>query len=276
MSPSFFIADNLSAGYGKKTVLENISFSLEEGTITGLLGANGSGKSTLLKALCHLVPIKRCHAPRDSLLTKSTCLLKGTDIHTLSPRKLAGMISYIPQRSGITLSLPLADVVMMGFNPGLKLLEQPSPSQQKEALQALAAVGLAGREMDDYLTLSEGQKQLCILARTMVENTSLLLLDEPDSALDFHNRYQMMQILQRIVADHEKAALICLHDPGLALDFCDQLLLLKEGRCIASLHPASDSLTQMQEAFCEIYGPVSLVRCTDRYKKPRLVLLSDL
>ncbi len=264
MTTPFFITDDLTTGYGKKTILNNISFSLEPGTITALLGANGSGKSTLLKALC-------CQLPYQG-----RCLLKGQPLDAMSPRKLAGALSYIPQQSGVTLSLPLIDVVLMGFNPRLKLLERPSSRQKTEALRALAAVGLAGKEAEDYLTLSEGQKQLCILARIIVENTTLLLLDEPDSALDFHNRYQMMQILQEMILHQEKAALICLHDPVLALDLCHQLLLLKDGRCIASLHPGSDSLKQMQEAFSEIYGPVSLLRCMDRHGKPRLVLLSDL
>lgn len=263
MKPSLFTADNLCIGYGKKDVLKHISFSLTPGTITGLLGANGSGKSTLLKALCRQLPYK------------GTCRLKSRPLTDFPLRKLAGAVSYIPQRSGISISLPLTDVVLMGFNPDLKLLERPSPKQQDQARQALAAVGLAGKEMEDYLTLSEGQKQLCILARTMVENTSLLLLDEPDSALDFHNKYHMMQTLQRLTHDQEKAALICLHDPNLALDYCDQLLLLKDGRCIASLHPAADSLAQIQEALSKIYGSVSLIQCKDRQNRTRLVILAE-
>lgn len=264
MNSPFFTADNLSTGYGKKLILENICFSLEKGTITGLLGANGSGKSTLLRALCQQLSYQGC------------CRFMGRSLNTLSQRNLAKIISYIPQRSGISLSLSLTDVVLMGFNPRLRLLERPAAKEQNAARQALAAVGLAGREKEDYLSLSEGQKQLCILARTIVENTPLLFLDEPDSALDFHNKYRILQTLQGLVLGQEKAAFICLHDPGLALDFCDQLLLLKEGRCIASLHPAADSPAQMQSAFSEIYGPVSLISCEDGKGRRRWILLSDI
>lgn len=261
MNPIFFTAEHLTAGYGKQTVLEDVSFSLEQGTITGLLGANGSGKSTLLKALCRLLPVQ------------GSCLLKGHPLERLSRRSLARQISYIPQRSGVTLSLPLLEVVLMGFNPGLGLLQRPSPGQREKACQALDTVGLGGMEETDYLTLSEGQKQLCILARTMVEQTCLLLLDEPDSALDFYNRYHMLRILQGLVQSKERAALVCLHDPCLALDLCQQLLLLKGGRCMALLHPTTDPLSHMQEAFSRIYGPVSLIRCRDRLERERLVLL---
>ena len=110
MNSPFFTADNLRAGYGKKIILENICFSLEQGTVTGLLGANGSGKSTLLKVLCQQLSYQGC------------CRFMGQPLNALSHRKLAKTISFIPQRSGISLSLPVIDVVLMGFNPSLKLL----------------------------------------------------------------------------------------------------------------------------------------------------------
>lgn len=259
----FFAVKELNTGYGKHIVLENVSFSLAEGTMTGLLGANGSGKSTLLKAVCGQLPYQ------------GECLLRGEALKGMHVRRLAREVSYIPQRSGIHLSLPALDVVLMGFNPVLKLLQNPDAGQKASARDALGAVGLGGMEERNYLTLSEGQKQLCILARTIVENTSLLLLDEPDSALDIRNRYSVLRILRRLLEGQEKAALLCLHDPVLALDFCEQLILLKEGHCIASLHPARDSLGRMQEALAEIYGPLTLARCSDRHGRMRLVLLSE-
>ena len=86
---SFFIADNITAGYGKTPVIHQISFQLEAGALIGIIGANGSGKTTLLKALCGILP----HEGR--------CLLEGEALEGLSPRKLAGLCSYSPQRSGI-------------------------------------------------------------------------------------------------------------------------------------------------------------------------------
>ncbi|MDE7331660.1 MAG: ABC transporter ATP-binding protein [Lachnospiraceae bacterium] len=258
------MAENISCGYGGKEVLTEVSFSLPQGSMTGLLGANGSGKSTLLKALCRQIP------------HRGNCYLEGQSLANLSQRQLARRISYIPQQTGIHASLPLLEVVLMGFNPTLGLLQNPSVSQRNAARAALARVGLGGMENADYLTLSEGQKQLCILARTIVEDTSLLLLDEPDSALDFHNRYYGMGMLQKLLLGKNKAALICLHDPALALDFCSQLLILKDGKCTASLHPASDSLPRMKEALSDIYGPISLIRCTDSLGQKRLMLLSEL
>ncbi len=260
---SFFCVNHLNCSYGKKQILTDVTFSLSRGSVNGLLGANGSGKTTLLKAICNQLP----HS--------GECRLMMEPLELLGTRRLAGKISYIPQRSGITTSISLLDVVLMGFNPRLRLLENPSQAQKDAARHALSEVGLKGMEAVDYLSLSEGEKQLCILARTLVEDTPLLLLDEPDSALDFHNRYHMLQMLKRLVCSFDRTALICLHDPGLALDFCDQILLLKNGQQTASIYPASDEHEQMEAAFSTIYGPVSLICCRDRKGRERLALLSE-
>ena len=153
---SFFRVDSVTAGYGKNNVIENISFRVEQGSMAGLLGANGSGKTTLLKSVCGILP----HS--------GTCSLEGTVLESLSTRQIARSVSYIPQRSGISIDISALDVVLMGFNPRLGLLEHPTAAMEEAAREALAQVGLGGREQTNYLHLSEGQKQLCILARTLV------------------------------------------------------------------------------------------------------------
>ena len=180
---SFFSVQGLCAGYAGRRVLRDVSFTLEPGCLTGVLGANGSGKTTLLKAVGGILP----HAGR--------CTLQGAALEGLSPRRLAAVCGYIPQRSGIGIDISALDVVLMGFNPALGLLERPSAAMRARAAAALAEVGLGGREQENYLHLSEGQKQLCILARTLAAPRRLLLLDEPESALDFHHRYRMLALL---------------------------------------------------------------------------------
>ena len=161
----------------------------------------------------------------------------------------------------------------MGFNPVMKLMQRPSREQENRAKAALVTIGLGGYENIDYLTLSEGQKQLVFLARTLIEDTSLLLLDEPDSALDLQNRYQIMKHLKEMVAEREQAGLLCLHDPVLALRFCEQLILLKDGCCVRVLHPVEDSLEEMEAALKEIYGDISLIECTGKNGMRHLTVL---
>lgn len=260
---SFFHADHLTAGYGGRPVIHNVSFSLPAGAVTGILGANGSGKSTLLKAVCGILP----HSGR--------CTLGGEVLEGLPPRRLARLCGYVPQHSGIAIDISVLDVVLMAFNPRLGLLERPDRSMVCQARQALELVGLARREEDNYQTLSEGQKRLCILARALASGGNLLLLDEPESALDLPRRCQMMELLSRWASQGERAALVTLHDPGLALSRCRQLVLLREGAVCGLLRPDRDSLPDMEGALEQIYGKITLVRCPDRAGREHLVMLKE-
>ena len=260
---SMFTANGISAGYGRQNVIENISFRLEHGTLMGIIGANGSGKTTLLKALCGILP------------HQGTCSLEQTLLEKCSPRQVAKLVSYIPQRSGISIDISALDVVLMGFNPQLGLLEHPTKEMKAAARQALAQVGLGGKEESNYLHLSEGQKQLCILARNLVSGCKLLLLDEPESALDFRFRHQMLSLLRSWVAAGERSALVTLHDPSLALNFCDRLLLLADGGILGILEPQRDSLDKMEQMLGRVYGNVSLQRCQNRKGESQLVILRE-
>lgn len=260
---SFFSVQDLSAGYGSRQILQNVSFQTEENQLVGIIGANGSGKTTLLKAVCGILP----HQGR--------CLLEGTALESLSPRQLARRCSYIPQRSGISIDLSVVDVVLMGFNPWLGLLESPADDMKTKARAALAAVGLAGREEDNYLHLSEGQKQLCLFARTLASGGNLLLLDEPESALDFRYRYQMLALLEAWTREKGRGALVTLHDASLALNCCDRLVVLAGGRVRAVLTPRADPLDVMEVHLSAVYGQVSLHWCTTRSGKPQLVMLKE-
>lgn len=258
---AFFRAENIITSYGNNEVISDISFSVEKHSLTGLLGTNGCGKTTLLKSIGNLLK-HRGHSYLD-----------GEILEDMSVKELAKRISYISQKSGIDISIPIIDIVMMGFNPELKLLQQPTKKHRRMAEEAIEAVGLAEYLNTDFLTLSAGQKQLVFLARTLIENTSLLLLDEPDSALDFHNRYKILKKVKKMIGENEKAGIICLHDPMLALEFCDQLVLIKDGKCLDIIEPQKATLEEMEFALSKIYGPVSLIRCQDKRKKEHLSLL---
>ena len=260
---SFFEINELSVGYGKKTVLKNISFSVPKGTLNGIIGANGCGKTTALKAVCGILP----HG--------GVCTLDGISFENLSPRGIAKMCSYIPQRSGISIEMSAHDVVLMGFNPKLGLLEHPSGEMKKRASEALLAVGLGEKENDDFLTLSEGQKQLCILARTLVSDAKLLLLDEPESALDFRFRYQMLNILKKWISEADKTALVTLHDGNLAMNFCDRLFVIANGGLAGVISPRTDSVERMEELLSEIYGNIALTKCRDRRGNEHWVILNE-
>lgn len=253
----------ISAGYGKKTVISNVSFSADEHSVVGLLGANGCGKTTLLKAVCGIIPYS------------GTIEICGQKTNKLNARQLARLCSYIPQRSGISIDISALDVVLMGFNPELKILESPNSAMRDRAMEMLSLVGLDSRADENYSQFSEGQKQLCILARSMVRECRLMLMDEPESALDFGGRYLMLDAVKNITDKRSCSALVTLHDPQLALNICTKILLMKNGSIVSEIAPCKNSISEIEKQLSEIYGPLSVHKCTGRNGKSQFVLVKE-
>lgn len=260
---SFLSVNNIAAGYGRDDVIKDVSFNLDKGLVMGVLGANGSGKTTLLKAMCNVLP------------HKGVCTLDNTNLGELSVKRLAQLVSYIPQRSGITIDVSVLDVVLMGFNPQLGILEHPSSEMKKDALQIIEKVGLSGKESVNYQLLSEGQKQLCIMARTLVSSGKLLLLDEPESSLDFHFRYNMLSLVKNHVAAADCCAVVTLHDPTLALNYCDSLLILSNTGSANVLEMKNASTDIIEKELSKIYGNVSIHKCINRQGLSQIIMLKE-
>lgn len=258
-----FRAESLTVSYGASRIIDGCSFALENGCVTGLLGANGSGKTTLLRAICGILP----HG--------GSCTLDGTALEEVSVRQLAKLCAYIPQRSGISIDIPVIDVVLMGFHARLGLLGHPTAAMRRAASAALTSVGLGGMEEHNYLHLSEGQKQLCIFARTLVTDCRMLILDEPESALDYRLRYRMLTLLRERIGQRRGCALVALHDPVLALNCCDRLLFLSGGRIAGAVSPMTDPPEETERQLSSVYGPVQLSRCVSRTGTAQWVMLRD-
>ena len=141
-----FTVENLAVRLGDKNILQNVHFTIDTpGQLVGILGANGSGKTTLLRAVAGLLPHTGC------------CLMDGVPLESLSTRCLAQTVSYIPQQSGISVSMSAREVVLMGCNPRLGVLQSPTAAMCAAAEEALRTVGLADKAEQDYLTLSGGE-----------------------------------------------------------------------------------------------------------------------
>lgn len=254
---------NISAGYSKEMVVENISFEIGQGEIVGLLGVNGSGKSTFVKALCNI------------LSHNGDVIIDGKNTTGLKAKALANLISYIPQHSGISLDMSVLDVVMMGFNPKLKLLENPGKAMKEKASEVLTMVGLGEKLYNNYMMLSEGQKQLVILARALISDGTLLIMDEPESALDFSVRYRMMSIIKGWIKDGGKSGIITLHDTSLALNYCDRLILLKDKKIAGIIDTKSDTIEEIESKLNMIYGQVRVIKAKGSSGRDSLVMIYD-
>lgn len=155
------------------------------------------------------------------------------------------------------------------------MLEHPSVEMRSKAKEALSLVGLGERENENYLSLSEGQKQLCILARTLISDANLLLLDEPESALDFRFRYQMLTILKDWATQEKRGAIVTLHDGALALNYCDELLLLDDGTVLGVVRPQTDSMEQIEKMLSKIYGSITLQKCYGKNGREHIVIIKE-
>lgn len=252
---------NLSAGYGKKKILSDISFELKKNEVVGLLGTNGCGKTTLIKSLCKIIP------------SEGEIVIDGTDVSSWSSKTFAQHCSLVPQKSGIGIDITVLDVVLMGFNPFLSILEKPSKVMISKAEEMLELFGLKSREFDNFLTLSEGQKQLVIIARALVANTNVLFMDEPESSLDFAVRYDMMTTLKKQIVGQDKCALVSLHDINLALHFCDKLILIKDGKISSMVDVVNEDTNTIEQKLRDIYGSIRLLSTKDEAGKESLIIV---
>lgn len=243
---------DIKYSYGKKAVLDGVSFEADAGELVGIIGANGSGKTTLIKSICSL------------LKSSGEVVLFGENLFCKSERERARLVSYIPQRSGIDISISALDATLMGFNAQMSIFASYSEKQRSAAMSALDAVGIGHLASRDYQSLSEGEKQLCMIARSFVSEAKLFVLDEPESSLDFKNRNKVMGLISDKIKESGSIAVVCLHEPSVALQYCHRLALIEGGKCIARLCPESDSLEAMEEKLKLIYGEIALARVGGR------------
>ena len=245
---SLLKVENIRCGYQHREVVHNASLEVAPGEFCALLGLNGCGKTTLIKAVCGLLPT---HDGR--------CLVDGVDCTKFNERQRALQMAYIPQRGSLISGKTVLEVVLMGFNARLHLLDSPGKVHRQKALEALDRLGMADLAERDYAKLSEGQKQMVILARTMVQDTPVMLMDEPDSALDFVNRNLVLGKIRQILHEQRRAGLITLHDPNFALAYCDSLILMRDGHILRRLSLHGPNREEIEAALSEIYGSIRIL-----------------
>ena len=250
--------ENVRCGYQHKEIVHNASLSVAPGEFCALLGLNGCGKTTLMKAVCGLLPVHQ-----------GKCLVDGVDCTRYNERQRALKMSYIPQRGSMISGKTVLEVVLMGFNARLHLLDSPGKIHREKAMEALARLGMDHLASRDYATLSEGQKQIIILARTMVQDTPVMLMDEPDSALDFVNRNLVLGKIREVLHGQNRAGLITLHDPNFALAYCDSVILMQDGKIIQRLTLKDATRDEIQDALAKIYGPIQILEYDHGYVRVR-------
>ena len=206
---------NISFAYPDGDILKGVGFTAQSGELIGLLGNNGAGKSTFVTCL------NRIRKPKSGSLT-----IDGKDAFQMSRNELARTVSYVAQKNELTHST-VFDCVLLGRKPYIKW----SVSQEDLDIctRVMERVGLLDFQMRYVDELSGGELQKVMLARALVAQPRLLLLDEPTSNLDPKNQYEMMALVRELAKEQGFTVITVIHDLNLALRFCDKFYYLKAG-----------------------------------------------
>lgn len=208
----------VSTAYGKKAVLEDISFGVEGGSITVLLGRNGVGKTTLLRCLTGQ---KRAES--------GAVLLDGQNAAGLTPGQRSRMVAFLPQElpaPGVT----VWELAAFGRAPRLGISGTMQEKDRQAVDAALAAVGMEGCAHRLVNSLSGGERKKAFLAMVLAQDTPLVVLDEPTAHLDAAGRFELLALLERLRRDTGKSFLVVMHELPEALRFAQQVAVLSEGR----------------------------------------------
>lgn len=229
--------ENLSASYRKNKVLDDVNFTIERGSLTGIVGPNGAGKSTLLKVMLGLHP-------------KISGEVKFFD-STL--KKVKTRVGYVPQRGSVDWDFPTnaLDVVLMGLYGSVGWFKWPSKKDKERALESLAKMGMADYAHRQISQLSGGQQQRVFLARALVQNADLYVMDEPLVGVDAATEAAIMTTLKELKMSG-KTVMVVHHDLLTVEDYFDYVMLIN--RTIIKHGKTQDVFTK--ENVQQTYGGV--------------------
>ncbi|MGM0167194.1 iron complex transport system ATP-binding protein [Enterococcus sp. AZ135] len=211
---------DLSIGYDKKIVVNDITVEIPKGQITSLIGPNGSGKSTFLKALARILEP-----------AKGEVFIDGENVQRLETKAVAKKIASLSQTSSLISGLTVEEIVAYGRFPYQKGFSGLKEEDHRLIGWALEATNLETLKKRTLITLSGGQQQRVWIAMALAQDTDILILDEPITFLDPAHQLEILELLQEINR-HGKTILMTIHDLNHASRFSDYLLGMKNGELV--------------------------------------------
>jgi iron complex transport system ATP-binding protein len=220
--------DHVSVRYaGAPThALSDVTLRVEPGDVAALLGANGAGKSTLLRVAAGLIPA-----------TAGRASVGAHDVRLAARRALARVVAFVPQSEAVPVGFSVRDIVAMGRAPHQNRWMRESGHDRAaidEAIRQFDLVGLANRTME---TLSGGEQRRVAMARALAQEPRVLLLDEPAAFLDIRHRLGFYGLLAEVASRDRIACIVAMHDLDAAARFASKVVLMREGRIVASGRP---------------------------------------
>ena len=238
-SPRLSVRD-VSFSHGERRVLRGMSVRVEPGEAVAVLGPNGCGKTTLLRLITGSL------RPGGGRIE-----VDGADLSALSPRGRARLVAAVPQDPVAPAGFRVADLVMMGRNPHLGLLQAEGGADRAAAASAMERAGVSAMAHRRVEGLSGGERQRVFFAMALCQDAPVLLLDEPTSNLDLTAQASVMSLAREACETRGHAVLVAMHDLTLAAQWCDRVVLIESGAARADGPPA-EVLTR--RAVREVYG----------------------
>lgn len=221
---------NLSYEISSREILRDIALQVEKNQFVGLIGPNGSGKTTLLKHIYRAIPPN-----------KNTVYINGKEIESFSYKETAQQVTVMRQENASDFDYTILEMVLMGRSPHRKIFERDTQEDYKIAENALRYMGMEHMAERSFTTLSGGEKQRVLIARSLAQEADILVLDEPTNHLDVHYQWLLMEV----IAGLGKTVLSVFHELNLACNFCDYLYVLKDGKIVRQGKPEQICTSEM-------------------------------
>lgn len=212
---------NLSFSYGDRLILKQISFAAQDNQLLSILGANGVGKSTLFR--CMLGLLKGY---------SGEILLHGKNLKTMSIIEIAKSVAYIPQSHYPSFNYSVFDMVLMGTTHQVSMISKPGKKQLQLVNQALERLGICHLKNRGYTQISGGERQLVLMARALVQEAKILILDEPTANLDYGNQIRVLTQIKSL-AKEGYTIIQSTHNPDQTFLFSDTVMAMKDGEIAA-------------------------------------------
>lgn len=231
--------ESLTCGYDRKTVLSDVTMSVDAGCSVVLLGPNGVGKTTLFKTMLGFLPARG-----------GVVRIAGEDVSTWTRRRFAQSVAYVPQTHDSSFGFTVREMVLMGRTPLSSSLAGPTRHDEEIACGVLDELGLGWAADRDCTTLSGGEMQMVLIARALAQCPQLLVMDEPCANLDWGNQTRVLSHVREL-AHQGLSVIITSHDPNHALLLGSDVLCIGRDGCLDAGR-ARDVLTV--EALSRLYG----------------------
>jgi len=251
----------ITCSYATEPVLKDIQFAIRKGDFLGIIGPNGSGKSTLLKTISRVLkPLQ------------GSVHLRGINVYSITPRELARQMAVVTQKTDIPFEFTVEEVVLMGRNPYIGRLQRETAQDYKIVDWALEVTKT--KHLKDRLIteLSGGECQRVVIARALAQEPRVLLLDEPTSHLDINYQIEIMDLLKDLNTTQNLTIIVVLHDLNLAAQYCDQLILLHQGKIYAAGQPEQ---VITEKNIMDVYNSRVIIKQHPIYKCPHVTLLAQ-